>query len=255
MPTHVQQVTMTHRNGFRSALLAVLVGVLIGTATMARTAAQATATSQLPRYPIASSALLVVDPYNDFLSEGGKAWERTKETATSQHLVEHMQQALSAARAANLKVFIVPHRRYRAGDWEGARFLPYRQTLQGIQKGQLFAFGSWGGEFRTEFAPKPGDVVASEHWVSSGFANTDLDMQLKQHGVDHIVLMGMRANTCIESTLRESVELGYHATVLSDAVAAFNPTELKASLEVNYPIYTQALLTTEQFVAALAGSK
>ena len=62
-------------------------------------------------------------------------------------------------------------------------------------------------------------------------------------------------NTCIESTLRASVELGYYATVLSDAVAAFNPTGLKASLEVNYPIYAHILLSTERFVAALAGSK
>jgi nicotinamidase-related amidase len=70
-----------------------------------------------------------------------------------------------------------------------------------------------------------------------------------------VTLLTMRADTCIESTLRESVELGYHATVLSDAVAAFNSIELKASLDVNYPIYAHALLTTERFVAALAGSK
>jgi hypothetical protein len=42
---------------------------------------------------------------------------------------------------------------------------------------------------------------------------------------------------------------------VSDAVAAFNPTELKASLAVNYPIYAHALLSTEQFVAAVAASK
>lgn len=239
----------------RLALVTVLAGFSIGVVAAARPVAQTAAAVPLPRYPLASTALLVVDPYNDFLSEGGKAWARTKETATTQHLLEHMTQALGAARARNVKVFIVPHRRYQPGDWEGARFLPYRQTLQGIQTGQLFARGSWGGEFRTEFAPKPGDVVASEHWVSSGFANTDLDMLLKQHGIDHVVLMGMRANTCIESTLREGVELGYHTTVLSDAVAAFNPTELKASLEVNYPIYAHAVLTTGQFVSAMAESK
>lgn len=212
------------------------------------------ATTPLPKYPLSSTALLVVDPYNDFLSEGGKLWGQTKETAASQGLIEHMLQALASARAHHVKVFIVPHRRYRPGDWQGAQFLPYRQTLQGIERGQLFAFGTWGGEFRTEFEPKPGDVVASEHWISSGFANTDLDMQLKQHGVDHVVLMGMRANTCIESTLREGVELGYDTTVLRDAVAAFNPTELKASLDVNYPIYAHALLTTAQFASALDAS-
>jgi len=30
---------------------------------------------------------------------------------------------------------------------------------------------------------------------AGGFANTDLDMQLKQRGIDHVVLVGMRANT------------------------------------------------------------
>jgi nicotinamidase-related amidase len=39
-----------------------------------------------------------------------------------------------------------------------------------------FEYGTWGGEFRAEFAPQPGDIVAQEHWCSSGFANTDLDM-------------------------------------------------------------------------------
>ncbi len=47
-----------------------------------------------------------------------------------------------------------------------------------------------------------------------------------------VTLLMMRADTCIESTLWKSVEFGYHATVPSDAVAGFNPTELKASLEV-----------------------
>lgn len=237
----------------RFALSITVAALLLRAALAPRTFAQRPAAPL--RYPLSSTALLVVDPYNDFLSEGGKMWERTKETATTQGLTEHMQQAVAAARGAGVKVFIVPHRRYRPGDWEGAQFLPYGQTLAGIQRGQLFAVGSWGGEFRTEFTPKPGDVVASEHWISSGFANTDLDFQLKQHGVDHIVLAGMRANTCIESTLREGVELGYHTTVLSDAVAAFNSTELKASLEVNYPIYAHNLLKTSEFVASLSGAK
>ena len=42
---------------------------------------------------------------------------------------------------------------------------------------------TWGGEIRSEFTPQPAEVVALEHWCSSGFANTDLDLQLKRHGV------------------------------------------------------------------------
>ena len=59
--------------------------------------------------------------------------------------------------------------------------------------------GSLGGTFHDDFQPQPGDVVAREDWGSSGFANTDLDLQLKQHGVRRIILTGLVANTCIEA--------------------------------------------------------
>jgi hypothetical protein len=33
-----------------------------------------------------------------------------------------------------------------------------------------------------EFEPQPAEIVILEHWGSSGFANTNLDLQLKKHG-------------------------------------------------------------------------
>jgi nicotinamidase-related amidase len=61
-----------------------------------------------------------------------------------------------------------------------------------------------------------------EHWAQSGFANTDLDAQLKQRGIQKIILVGMIANTCIEATARLGMELGYHVTLIKDATAAFS---------------------------------
>jgi hypothetical protein len=49
-----------------------------------------------------------------------------------------------------------------------------------------------------------------------------LDFQLKQHGVSHVIAVGLLANTCIESTSRFAMELGYHVTLMSDATAAFS---------------------------------
>lgn len=90
-----------------------------------------------------------------------------------------------------------------------------------------------------------------EHWSSSGFANTDLDFQLKQHRVSRIVLIGMRANTCIDTTARFGQELGYHVTLVRDAIAAFSPAEMEATFEVNAPVYAHAILTTEEFLDVL----
>ena len=44
------------------------------------------------------TALLVIDPYNDFISEGGKAWDRLKTVADANDCVPHMSQVLNAAR-------------------------------------------------------------------------------------------------------------------------------------------------------------
>src|SRR5262249_36597619 len=67
---------------------------------------------------------------------------------------------------------------------------------------RTFEFGTWGAEFRAEFVPAPGEIVAQEHWCSSGFANTDLDLQLKKHGIHQLIVIGLIAHTCIEATVR-----------------------------------------------------
>jgi ureidoacrylate peracid hydrolase len=59
------------------------------------------------------TALLVIDPYNDFISEGGKIWDRIKAVAEANHCVVNMLQVLNAARQAKLRVFYAMHRRYR----------------------------------------------------------------------------------------------------------------------------------------------
>src|SRR5262245_57963997 len=56
--------------------------------------------------------LLAVDPYNDFISEGGKIWPRIKAVAGANDCVPHMQQVLNAARQAKLRVFYAMHHRY-----------------------------------------------------------------------------------------------------------------------------------------------
>ena len=77
-----------------------------------------------------------------------------------------------------------------------------------------FEYGTWGGDIRLGFEPKPGEIVATEHWCSSGFANTDLDLQLKKHGIHQLIVIGLIAHTCIEATIRYAAELGYEVTMV-----------------------------------------
>jgi ureidoacrylate peracid hydrolase len=200
-------------------------------------------------YDPAITGLIVVDPYNDFISEGGKVWDRIKSVAEANNCVPHMVQVLNAVREVKLRVFYAMHRRYRPGDYETWKYIAPIQKRAWDRK--TFEFGTWGGEFRDEFKPKPGEIVASEHWCSSGFANTDLDLQLKKHGIHQLIVIGLIAHTCIEATVRYAVELGYEVTVIKDATADFSDKEMQAALEVNIPNYASAVVTTNEFIESL----
>ena len=201
-------------------------------------------------YDTTVTALLVVDPYNDFISEGGKIWPRIKSVAEANNCILHMQELLQAARNAELRVFYAMHHRYRAGDYASWKYVAPVQRA--AWRNKSFEYGTWGGEFRAEFVPAPGEIVASEHWCSSGFANTDLDLQLKRHGVQRLIVMGMIAHTCIEATVRFAAELGYDVTVVKDAVADYSDEMMHAALTINMPNYASAIVTTKEVVEAIS---
>ena len=196
------------------------------------------------------TGLLIIDPYNDFLSEGGKTYDRLKAVMDATNCVANMQEILGAARTAGVRVFYALHHRYRPDDYETWQYIaPIQRRTWGRK---TFEYGSWGGEIRNGLEPREGDVVAHEHWCSSGFANTDLDQQLKVHGIHRLIAIGPIANTCLEATVRFAAELGYDVTVVNDATTATSPEEMHAALEINLPNYANAIVTTRELLESLS---
>ena len=202
------------------------------------------------KYDKEIAGLLVIDPYNDFISEGGKIWNRIKSVAEANNCVPNMLQILIAARNAGVHVFYAMHHRYRQGDYETWKYIAPIQ--KNALRSKAFEYGTWGGEIRNGFEPQAGDTVAQEHWCSSGFANTDLDLQLKKHGIHQLIVIGLIAHTCVEATVRYAAELGYEVTVVSDAIADYSDVEMRAALEVNIPNYASAILTTNEVVDSIS---
>jgi nicotinamidase-related amidase len=208
------------------------------------------ATYELTTAAAKRTALLFVDPYNDFLAEGGKLWPMVADVAKSVGLHDNLRAIVASARSAGLPIVIVPHHKAEPDDFHNwTHPTPYQL---GASKIQVFAKGSWGAEWHKDYAPQPGDTIVHEHWTSSGFANTDLDIRLKQKGVNRVILIGLIANTCIEGTARSAVDLGYHVTLVRDATAAFSPEAMRAAHDINAPSFAHAVVTTKDLLAALA---
>jgi ureidoacrylate peracid hydrolase len=202
------------------------------------------------KYDKEITAILAIDPYNDFISEGGKVWNRLKGVSEANNCVPHMLEVLNAARKAKLRVCYALHHRYRPGDYETWKYIAPIQKAAWEHK--TFEYGTWGGEIRSEFEPRPDEIVASEHWCSSGFANTDLDLQLKKHGIHQLIVIGLLASTCVEATVRFAAELGYGVTMVNDATADLSDEKMHASLDVNIPNYASAVVTTAEAVDSIS---
>ena len=191
--------------------------------------------------------LIIVDPYNDFLSPGGKRWEDVKEVVQEVNLIENLKYLLENCRLQNIKIFYALHHQSIPGDFNNWK-APSKSNIA-MRDLPLFKKGSWGAEVHPQLQPKEGDIIARKHWNSSGFANTDLDFLLKQNGITRIAIAGMATNSCVESTARYGLELGYHVTLLINGVATFSKEEQYASIKYNFPRISHSQLTIEDFIS------
>jgi ureidoacrylate peracid hydrolase len=94
-------------------------------------------------YEKAVTGLVVSDPYNDFISEGGKSWDQIMGVAERNQCVPHKKQILEAARKNGIRVFYATHRRYRPGDYETWKYIAPIQKVAWSR--MSFEYGTWGG--------------------------------------------------------------------------------------------------------------
>ncbi len=79
-----------------------------------------------------------------------------------------------------------------------------------------------------------------------------MDLQLKKHGIQKLIVIGLIAHTCVEATVRYAAELGYQVTIVKDATADYSDEEMHAALDVNIPNYASAMVTTTEIVESIS---
>ncbi len=200
-------------------------------------------------FPPNRTALLVIDPVNDFLSEGGAGWEMTKTTVQLHDVVGNLKRAIEGARARGITVLFAPMA-YTEEDYADEE-LQRRSGINRIMfERKMFLAGSWGADFHPDLQPRDDESVLLPHKGIDVF-ETDLPDQLQRRGITHLVIAGMTANLCCESTGRHAMEEGYDVTFLSNAIGAENVPAYEAAIHVNYPLVANAVMEVDEFLAAV----
>jgi ureidoacrylate peracid hydrolase len=203
-------------------------------------------------FPPDRTVLLVIDPVNDFLSEGGADWEMTKTTVEMNNVIGHLRQAIEGARERGIPVLFGPMA-FTEEDYADEHLHRRSGVNRYMFEKRMFLAGSWGADFHPDLQPQEGDTVLLPHKSCDVF-QTDLPDHLQRMGITHLVISGMTANLCCESTGRHAMEKGFDVTFLSDAIGASAVPAYEASIRVNYPLIANAVITVDEFLAAVDSS-
>lgn len=206
------------------------------------------------------TAILIVDPQNDFLSPTGVAWGVVGESVIENKTVDNIAALMKATKSYNLPLFISPHYYYPTDHrwkFEGAAEKLMHAINMFDRQGplKLDGFICSGADWLEQYRPYIEDdntIVCNPHKVY-GPENNDLILQMRKRRIDKIILAGMSANLCVESHLRELLEQGFEVAVVKDATAGAKVPEgdgYQAAL-VNFRMMANAVWTTEETLQTL----
>jgi nicotinamidase-related amidase len=207
------------------------------------------------------TAVVVIDPQNDVLSEKGISWNLVGASVTENHTVENIERLFQAAKDRDFGVFISPHYLYpfdQAWQFGGALEKMMLDSKEFYRPDPLSVEGlnGSGADWLVRYKPFIEDgktVVVSPHKVWGPQTN-DLVLQLRKRRVNKVILAGMLANMCVESHLRELLEQGFEVAVVKDATAGPRHPELGDGYQaamINYRFLANAVLSTDEAVKAM----
>lgn len=95
---------------------------------------------------------------------------------------------------------------------------PVVHIMHDAGAGTPYDVGAPIGQIAESVAPIEGETVIIKKFPSA-FEQTELDWELKKHGVENVIYVGFMTHMCVNSTARTSFNKGYANTVVAGATA------------------------------------
>jgi ureidoacrylate peracid hydrolase len=160
----------------------------------------------------ARTAMIVVDMQNDFVANGAPL-----QSKQANALVDELARVLDFCREHGIRVIYTAHVHREDGSDMGL----YDDLYPPIEQRAALVADSTGAEIFPALAPKPGEHVIRKHRYS-GFFATDLDLILREWGIDSVVITGTTTENCCHATARDAMFHNYRVAFLSDATGTFD---------------------------------
>lgn len=181
------------------------------------------------------AALVIIDMQRDFLEPGGFGESLGNDVSLLRPAIGPCAAALSAARDAG--ILVIHTREGHRGDLACAPPAKIARGPVGARigdpgpMGRILIRGEAGHDIIAEVAPAPGEPVIDKPGKGA-FYQTDLDLMLRNRGIDTLLVAGVTTEVCVHTTVREANDRGYRCLVLADACGSYFPEFHRVALEM-----------------------
>ena len=181
------------------------------------------------------TALLIIDMQRDFVDPGGFGEALGNDVSLLRAAIGPTRRVLDAARAAGMAVIHT-----REGHRPDLSDCPPSKRARGKLEhgigdpgpmGRILVRGEYGHDIVDALKPGPGEPVVDKPGKGSFYA-TDLELMLRDRGIKSLVVTGVTAEVCVQTTVREANDRGFECLVLSDCIASYFPEFYEMTLRM-----------------------
>jgi biuret amidohydrolase len=175
---------------------------------------------------VSRSALVIIDMQRDFLEPGGFGAALGNDVSLLKAAVEPIRNVLAAARETG--VLVIHTREGHRPDLADAPPLkvdrgdPATRIGAPGPMGRILVRGEPGHDIIPELYPIAGEPVIDKPGKGA-FYQTDLELMLKNRGIETLLVCGVTTEVCVNTTIREANDRGFRCIALSDGCASYFP--------------------------------
>jgi ureidoacrylate peracid hydrolase len=196
----------------------------------------------------ARTALVVVDMQNGFLMDG----VAHSLIPAAREIVPNINRIASALRAGGGTVVWIKNTVSEESVKGWASYERLSLPARRQKRMESMRESSIGHELWAGLDVAKEDLVVKKARFSAFIQDSsNLEEQLRERGIDTVIVTGTATGVCCESTARDAMMRGFHTIMVSDGNAAHSDEEHRASLTAFYLTFGD-VMTTDEVIGYMA---